>query len=287
MSAQDPLKENEPHCNEAPDSPLVPRVPRPAGRHSGMQLPEQPSAGELMAESSALQTDEQKLVEPPLSESSIDASPAVSISEGDNEPENTAVGEVPAKILALSVRPPLMADVDFDEETRAFTAPEELLEMARRQRDALANSEENDTCGVITPRISIDCSTRESETKGASDDQHTHQGPSSTVIPLVKIRANQAGSGNAQDSQNSAPGSKPEQQRSGRVPADTVSTVAAPSVPASISSMAPSTGDAERSLGNTKRSRPGQSSAGMSGRTRIIVVLGCLLIGYWLFTVIL
>lgn len=57
----------------------------------------------------------------------LDSSPAVTVSE-DEDREDTTVGEVPRDLLELS-------GSGADECTRAYTAPQELIELAKRKRE--------------------------------------------------------------------------------------------------------------------------------------------------------
>jgi hypothetical protein len=65
----------------------------------------------------------------PREEDEADASPPVGLLE--EEHEDTIVGEVPRKLLELS-----SSGGAGDENTRAYTAPQELIELAKRKREA-------------------------------------------------------------------------------------------------------------------------------------------------------
>jgi hypothetical protein len=64
----------------------------------------------------------------PMPRDDADASPPVGL---DDEHEDTIVGEVPRKLLELS-----SSGGAGDENTRAYTAPQELIELAKRKREA-------------------------------------------------------------------------------------------------------------------------------------------------------
>lgn len=170
----------------------------------------------------------------PELELTADASPPVSLEPMDEEREETAVENVPAGLLALSARPPPRTETEFEDETRAFTAPPELIDLARRgQRSYAANKGDEEQGSLQTP-------------PGASAVTREEVDPNLSLPP--------------------------------RVAADTVNTVVAPPVPARNSSLQPS----ERAPAiREPKEKKVQHSSLWSSEVMVLVVMLCLLVGYW------
>lgn len=284
MSVQNPLSEPESPSDEPAKAVVVPIIPRPAKRSSDVSTAVN-SVHECQAISSAGPSEAATSTESTQSSmgSKLAASPSVSITEEDNEREETTVGEVSAGLLALSARPPPMAEIDFDEETRAFTAPEELLEMARRQRDARANGELDGQGNSLSPDpVSVT-----TISPGLDMDSYANvdkEGETSSSVPLVHVikpaLIHSAETSPPPCGIEKSPGEL--EDNSGHSHADTVNTVEAPPVPAS-SSMAldPATAQgAQHNEGNKESSPP--TKVGWSSEALVLVVLVCVLLSFWL-----
>jgi hypothetical protein len=92
---------------------------------------------------------------------------------GPSEPEPTLVGKVPDNLLELS------SAVGGDENTRAFTAPRELIELARRKREerlqAVSASEEDHSKTTARPQ------------RKAGDDAAVLRMPAAPNLPIAGL----------------------------------------------------------------------------------------------------